>query len=86
MDGLNEVSSVTIDETGLSVVQMIMREIDLLISECPNVRIVLTSRSDESAIYNESISRLYLSGVEEEIIKFSSVAKRNARSILKASS
>lgn len=69
LDGLNEVSSVTIDETGLSVVQMIMREIDLLISECPNVRIVLTSRSDESAIYNESISRLYLSGVEEEIIK-----------------
>lgn len=69
LDGLNEVSSVTIDETGLSVVQMIMREIDFLISECPNVRIVLTSRSDESAIYNESITRLYLSGVEEEIIK-----------------
>lgn len=69
LDGLNEVSSVTIEETGLSVVQMIMREIDLLISECPNVRVVLTSRSDESALYNESISRLYLSGVEESTIK-----------------
>ena len=69
LDGLNEVSSVTIEETGLSVVQMIMREIDLLISECPNVRVVLTSRSDESAIYNESISRLYLSGVEDSTIK-----------------
>lgn len=69
LDGLNEVSSVTIEETGLSVVQMIMREIDLLISECPNVRVVLTSRSDESAIYNESISRLYLSGVEDSKIK-----------------
>ncbi len=69
LDGLNEVSSVTIEETGLSVVQMIMREIDLLISECPNVRVVLTSRSDESAIYNESISRLYLSGVEDTAIK-----------------
>lgn len=69
LDGLNEVSSVTVEETGLSVVQMIMREIDLLISECPNVRVVLTSRSDESAIYNESISRLYLSGVEDSTIK-----------------
>mgnify|MGYP003289228346 CR=1 FL=1 len=69
LDGLNEVSSVTIEETGLSVVQMIMREIDLLISECPNVKVVLTSRSDESAIYNESISRLYLSGVEDSKIK-----------------
>lgn len=69
LDGLNEVSSVTIEETGLSVVQMIMREIDLLISECPNVRVVLTSRSDESSIYNESISRLYLSGVEDSTIK-----------------
>ena len=69
LDGLNEVSSVTIEETGLSVVQMIMREIGLLISECPNVRVVLTSRSDEAAIYKESISRLYLSGVEDSTIK-----------------
>lgn len=69
LDGLNEASSVTIEETGLSVVQMIMREIDLLISECPNVRVVLTSRSDESTIYNESISRLYLSGVEDATIR-----------------
>lgn len=69
LDGLNEVSSVTIEETGKSVVQMIMREIDLLLTECPNVRIVLTSRSDESAVSRDSISRLYLSGVEEETIK-----------------
>ena len=69
LDGLNEVSSVIIEETGLSVVQMIMREIDLLLSECPNVRVVLTSRADESDIYNESISRLYLSGLEESAIR-----------------
>lgn len=69
LDGLNEVSAVTLPETDLSVVQMIMREIDLLISECPNVRIVLTSRSDESAISNDNLSRLYLSGIEEETIK-----------------
>lgn len=69
LDGLNEVSSVTIEETGLSVVQMIVREIDLLLTECPNVRVVLTSRSDESAIYNDSVSRLYLSGIEEKTIK-----------------
>lgn len=69
LDGLNEVSSVTIEETGLSVIQMIMREIDLLLTECPNVRIVLTSRSDESAVCGDSISRLYLSGVNEETIK-----------------
>ncbi|MBR4049902.1 MAG: TIR domain-containing protein [Clostridia bacterium] len=69
LDGLNEVSSVTIEETRLSVVQMIMREIDLLLTECPNVRIVLTSRSNESDICNDSLSRLFLSGIEEEIIK-----------------
>lgn len=69
LDGLNEVSSITIEETGLSVVQMIMREIDLLISECPNVRVILTSRSDEATIYNEAISRLYLSGLENRTIK-----------------
>lgn len=69
LDGLNEVSSVTIEETGSSVIQMIMREIDLLLTECPNVRIVLTSRSDESSVSSDSISRLYLSGVEEESIK-----------------
>lgn len=69
LDGLNEVSSITIEETGLSVVQMIMREIDLLISECPNVRVILTSRSDEATIYNESILRLYLSGIENGTIE-----------------
>lgn len=69
LDGLNEVSSVTIEETGMSVVQMIVREIELLLVECPNVRVVLTSRSDESALHNKSIAKLYLSGVDEKNIK-----------------
>ena len=70
LDGLNEVSSVIIEETGLSVVRMVMNEIAFLISECPNVRVVLTSRSDEELPFNnDAISRLYLSGLQEKTIK-----------------
>ncbi len=70
LDGLNEVSSTFIDETGLTVVQMIQKEIMFLLEDCPNVRVILTSRSDDSCIYHDSITRLYLSGVNDEAIRF----------------
>lgn len=70
LDGLNEVSQTLIDETGLTVVQMIQKEIMFLLEDCPNVRVILTSRSDDSCIYHDSITRLYLSGVNDEAIRF----------------
>lgn len=70
LDGLNEVSQTFIDETGSTVVQMIQKEIMFLLEDCPNVRVILTSRSDDSCIYHDSITRLYLSGVNDEAIRF----------------
>lgn len=70
LDGLNEVSQTFIDETGITVVQMIQKEIMFLLEDCPNVRVILTSRSDDSCIYHDSITRLYLSGVNDEAIRF----------------
>lgn len=70
LDGLNEVSQTFIGETGITVVQMIQKEIMFLLEDCPNVRVILTSRSDDSCIYHDSITRLYLSGVNDEAIRF----------------
>lgn len=71
LDGLNEVSTQTIEatlddggKTKATVYEMIRGEILWLIENCPNVRIVLTSRADESAI-SENITKLYLSGIDE---------------------
>lgn len=69
LDGLNEVSSTVIEEIGMSVMQLIMQEINMLISECPNVRIILTSRSDDSALYNSSITRFYLSEISDDNVQ-----------------
>ncbi len=46
---------------------MIREEIIWLIENCPNIRIVLTSRADESAIY-ENITKLYLSEIDETAV------------------
>lgn len=69
LDGMNEVSHSVIEEIGMSVMQLIMQEINMLISECPNVRIILTSRSDDSALYNSSITRLYLSEISDDNVQ-----------------
>ena len=66
LDGLNEVSRKNIDEVGCSVIQMIIEEIRFL-GQCRNVRIILTSRSDEETI-SRDIARLYLSGVNVNIV------------------
>lgn len=74
LDGLNEVSTQTIEtelndggKTKTTVYEMIRGEILWIIENCPNVRIVLTSRSDESLI-SEDITRLYLSEIEESAV------------------
>ena len=71
LDGLNEVSSQTIEaqlddggKTKATVYGMIREEIIWLIENCPNVRIVLTSRADESTI-SENITKLYLSEIDD---------------------
>lgn len=69
LDGLNEVSSTVVEETGLSVAQMVMQEIELLTTQCPNVRVVLTSRSDDLSIRGFSVRRYYLSGIDPTMIR-----------------
>ncbi|MBO4837752.1 MAG: TIR domain-containing protein [Lachnospiraceae bacterium] len=72
LDGMNEVSMTVIrDEErhifGCSVYQMILDEMEFLSEKCPNVQIVVTSRSDNSALYGR-FRRLYLSGLSPETI------------------
>lgn len=66
LDGLNEVSTVEI--AGKPVSWRVAEEIRFLMNECSNVRVILTSRSDETLISNDEITRLYLAGVENETI------------------
>ena len=70
LDGLNEVSHAKInDGRGFSVVDRIIDEINYLIARCPNVRIILTSRSDNSSVLFEDFERYYLPGLDDEQIK-----------------
>ena len=66
LDGLNEVSHTEVNE--LPVISRIIREIQWLM-DCPNVRVILTSRTDEEAVFHENISRLYLTGIQNEAIR-----------------
>lgn len=88
LDGLNEASRVEIDEAGgLPVVTMLIGEILWLIDNCPNVRIVLTSRTDETAISDDRITRLYLSGLDDAaILEYLKAQKLPAKRIEKAKS
>jgi len=69
LDGLNEVSRTHIEEAGRSVIQMILQEINWLMEECPNVRIMITGRADEAMIQGDRLTRLALSGVEDDSIR-----------------
>ena len=79
LDGLNEVSTAFIEQANATVVKMIVEEINLLMTRCPNVRVVLTSRSDEIAVADSQISRFYLSGVSENTIQSYLLANRVSR-------
>lgn len=80
LDGLNEVSRTEIgykykdddgtEKTGkMAVVSMVLQEIKQLMEECPNVRVILTSRSKEQTTWSEKTTMLYLSGVKDEAIE-----------------
>lgn len=66
LDGLNEVSHTEVNE--LPVISRIIQEIKWLM-DCPNVRVILTSRTDEEAVFHENISRLYLTGIQNEALR-----------------
>ena len=67
LDGLNEVSTVEL-ENGRTVMEMITGEIDYLMRRCPNVRIILTSRSNDTDIGGNTVTRLYLQGLAQDSI------------------
>ena len=74
LDGLNEVSRAVIEhkdepEMKACVVTMILQEIHQLMTECPNVRVILTSRTKEQTNWGDETTLLYLSGVGDDSIK-----------------
>ena len=73
LDGLNEVSTDYVsDENGHSqpIRSLIIEEINYLLTECPNVRVMLTSRTDETEINcaEHGIEKLYLTGLHKDSI------------------
>lgn len=66
LDGLNEVSREELN--GYSIADMITREIRYIMENYSNVRVILTSRSEEEMLINKTTS-LYLSGIDPEYIK-----------------
>ena len=81
LDGLNEVSTDDItDNSGRlvngrpltgNVRQLIIEEIQYLLSDCPNVRIMLTSRTDEINVSftQYRFEKLYLTGLKKDNIR-----------------
>ena len=67
LDGLNEVSRDELE--GRTIVTMVIAEIHNIIAEWKNVRVILTSRSQENRL-NAGIKSLNLSGIKEENIKW----------------
>jgi len=69
LDGLNEVSTAFVEQANATVTKMIAEEINMLMTRCSNVRVLLTSRSDETSVSDQPIERLYLTGVDEAAIR-----------------
>lgn len=76
LDGLNEVSTVLIEETGSTVLQMVTEEICYLARSCPNVRLLVTSRFEEPSLREEGFDCTPLEGVGREEI-YGYLAERN---------
>lgn len=68
LDGLNEVSRVEIPETGKTVVQMVLGEIEWLMTECPNVRVILTGRSADVGFAADNLLKVACCGLRDEDI------------------
>lgn len=76
LDGLNELSTVQIEEDGPTVAQMVQEEIRYLARNCSNVRLVLTGRSRERSLEEENFLPLELAGVSEYVI-YQYLARKN---------
>lgn len=69
LDGLNETSYE--NRYGIPIVTMIKNEIKDIMVNYSNVRVILTSRSEESLGANINVTQLYFSGLKKEsIIKY----------------
>lgn len=68
LDGFNEISRVKVPEVDQTVSEMIFQEIRWLMEECPNTRVILTSRTDEIVNLAPSVCKLYLSGIDKQAI------------------
>ncbi|MGN0475024.1 MAG: TIR domain-containing protein, partial [Acutalibacteraceae bacterium] len=74
LDGLNEVSADQVEDKNGNkkfIRTLIIDEIKHLLTDCPNVRVILTSRTDETEINCEehNIQKLHLTGVDDETIR-----------------
>lgn len=65
LDGLNEVSRE--ERNGVTIVKMVIAELCNIISQWKNVRVIITSRSEEN--FDGYVTPLHLSGVKQETIK-----------------
>ncbi len=68
LDGLNEVSTAVVEQTGRTVAEMVVEEIRYLLRDCSNVRLVLTSRSQELTLEHENIQSLQLIGLDPDTV------------------
>ncbi len=70
LDGLNEVprTKISIDGSEISVIELVIAEINWLMESCPNIRIIMTGRADENTVSEDSISRYHLCGIDEDSI------------------
>lgn len=70
LDGLNEVSTAKIKGSTETVLDLVRSEIRTITESFPNVRVILTSRTDESATaISSGVTRIYLTGVNDENVK-----------------
>ena len=80
LDGLNEISmdDVTDSDTLVNgrpingnIRWLLVEEINYLLTECPNVRVILTSRTDEAKVNctQYGIEKIYLTGLKEKNIR-----------------
>lgn len=80
LDGLNEVSSTVVPELGCSVIKMIVDEIQYLMNQCRNVRVILTSRSDQIGDYGNDVTKFTLCGVDKKNHSFVPCQRKYGRS------
>ena len=67
LDGLNEVSRDVLGKGKKPIITMVVAEIQYILKQYTNVRIILTSRSEER--FGDNITSIYLAGIEPKMIE-----------------